>query len=72
MPYGQRGADDGVHLIAAADEQAVTQRIGSMSAGGMSHRAIAPQLNSDGVPARGACWHPMTVARLLRRGPTLP
>ena len=34
---------------------------------GLSIRAIAHQLNRDGIAARGRKWHPTTVARLLRR-----
>ena len=67
VPYGQRLDEDGVHLVDAAEEQAVIERIGTMAAGGMSHRAIAVQLNGDGVPARGSRWHPTTVCRILRR-----
>ena len=67
VPYGHRLGDDGVHLVDAAEEQAVVERIGTLSASGMSQRAIAARLNADGVPARGSRWHPTTVGRLLRR-----
>jgi hypothetical protein len=38
-----------------------------MSAAGMSQRAIANELNADGVPAVGDCWHRGTIIRVLRQ-----
>jgi hypothetical protein len=34
---------------------------------GVSIRGIAARLNADGIAARGARWHPTSVARLLER-----
>jgi DNA invertase Pin-like site-specific DNA recombinase len=67
VPYGKQLSDDGVRLVDDDDEHAVIARIVDMTAEGRSHRAIAAQLNRDGVAARGARWHPTTVGRLLRR-----
>ena len=38
-----------------------------LRAEGISVRAIAEQLNAEGVAARGDKWHPTTIARLLKR-----
>jgi DNA invertase Pin-like site-specific DNA recombinase len=67
VPYGKQLSGDGIRLVDSLDEQAVIHRIDNLAARGMSHRAIAKRLNTDGVPARGSRWHATTVGRLLRR-----
>jgi site-specific DNA recombinase len=47
-------------------EQAVIARMRQMRESGMSYRAIADALNSQGVPARKAAkWHTTQVQRIL-------
>lgn len=51
--------------VAIPDE--VRQRIRTMHDAGMSQRAIAAELNADGVPTvRGGPWQGATIARVLR------
>jgi len=47
---------------------AVVDRIAEMSATGLGLRVIARTLNDDGTPTAngGLCWHPSTVAVVLR------
>jgi DNA invertase Pin-like site-specific DNA recombinase len=74
VPLGYVLADDGVHLERDTHEARAVDIILSMRAEGMSIRAIAERLNADDVPARGAKWHPTSVARVLKRfghGPSL-
>jgi len=66
VPYGCRLAGDGKHLELDAAVQAVITRIQSLSAAGTSIRKIGALLNDEGVPARGACWHVTSVARLIK------
>jgi len=67
VPYGyQLGTDKGT-VVEAAHEQRVVARVASLRREGLSIRAIASRLNREGVPARGRCWHPTSVARILRR-----
>ena len=47
--------------------RAVRRRIIKMTEAGMSQRAIANELNADGVPAVGGSWHRGTVIRVLRQ-----
>ena len=47
--------------------RAVRGRIVKMAQAGMSQRAIANQLNADGVPSLGGSWHRGTVIRVLRQ-----
>ena len=47
--------------------RAVRRRIVRMAEAGMSQREIANQLNADGVPAVGGCWHRGTVIRVIRQ-----
>jgi len=46
---------------------AVRRRILRMAEAAMSQRAIAEQLNAEGVPAVGESWHRGTVIRILRQ-----
>jgi hypothetical protein len=66
VPYGKQLAADGVHLEDNENEQRVLVGIRSLRDEGLSIRAIAERLNLDSVPARGARWHPTTVARILK------
>ena len=68
IPLGQRLAADGVTLEANPAEADALALVAQLRADGLSVRAIAAELNRRGVPARGASWHPTTVARLLARG----
>lgn len=62
--YGQRAADGG--LETDENEAAALAAAEKLREDGVSLRAIAAQLNEDGVPTkRGGRWHPNTVARLL-------
>jgi len=65
LPYGMQLAIDGVHLQEDAAEQATIRRIIELRQSDLSIRAIAAALNDEGVPARGARWHPTTVHRIL-------
>ncbi len=47
--------------------KAVRRRIVKMAEAGMSQRAIANELDADGAPAVGGCWHRGTVIRVLRQ-----
>jgi DNA invertase Pin-like site-specific DNA recombinase len=67
-PLGQRVAADGVQLEADPREAEALALVAQLRADGLSVRKIAAELNARGVPARGASWHPTTVARLLSRG----
>lgn len=66
VPYGSRLAEDGIRLEAEPAEVRVLELVRSLRAEGVSVAAIAARLNADAVPARGARWHPTTVARLVR------
>lgn len=66
VPIGFRAAE-GKHLEADPTEAAAVARVRELRASGASVRAIAATLNAEGLRARGACWHPTTVARLLAR-----
>ena len=53
-------------LVVNEEEAQVITRIRQLRADGLSLRAIARQLEADGVPSkRGEKWHPTTVARVL-------
>ena len=67
LPIG-RGVNAAGLLVPgdAAELEALTI-IHELRADGMSLRAIAAELNARGVEARGARWHPTTVARVLQR-----
>lgn len=67
IPYGCTLADDGVHLDSNAAEVRTLEMIRSLHyIGGLSIRAIAAELNAQGIAARGTRWHHTTVARLLK------
>lgn len=67
IPYGQRLGKDGVHLMPDPAEQAVIARAKALSDEGLSVRAIAAALESEGVLGRtGAPLGHVQVHRLLR------
>lgn len=66
-PFGFRVAGDGRRLEPDELEQAALAEVDRLRAQGHSIRTIASRLNEAGTPARGARWHPTTVARVLRR-----
>jgi DNA invertase Pin-like site-specific DNA recombinase len=66
-PIGFAVRADSQQLVADAAEQEALVRIRELRAAGFSVRAIAEQLNAEGIPARGRRWHATTVARLLER-----
>ncbi|MBO76559.1 MAG: resolvase [Gemmatimonadetes bacterium] len=72
IPYGKRLASDGRHLIDHAVEQKVIQKIVALSRQGLSRRAIANRLNTEGIPARGrpgrtkvGTWRHPIVGRII-------
>jgi len=67
VPFGAKLATDGITLERCPIEARAEELIVALRADGMSIRAIAAHLNSQGVPSRGKAWHPTTVARLLKR-----
>jgi len=67
VPFGSQAAACGVLLVHNEAEQKVIGFILEMYAAGLSYRRIAALLNEDDVPARGARWHPTTIARILTR-----
>jgi DNA invertase Pin-like site-specific DNA recombinase len=63
---GQRA--EGGELVADEGEQATIARMVALSAGGLSLRQIATQLDVEGVrPKRGGKWHPTVIRRTLAR-----
>ena len=67
VPFGFSLDADGIHLVENESEQAIIAIVLDLRRDGMSIRAIAERLNTDGVPARGTRWHRTTVDRLLKR-----
>ena len=67
VPFGFRAEVDG-RLIPVPAEQEALALVQNLRAAGLSIRAITAELNRH-LPhaARGARWHPTTVARLVRR-----
>lgn len=64
-PIGARR--EGKLLAHDEEEAAVVEWIVELRERGLSIRAIAEQLNEEGVAARGRRWYPTTVARVLGR-----
>jgi len=62
-PFGYRF--DGGTVIADEGERVVLDRIHKLRKRGLSLRAIAAALNSEGVPARGRKWHLRSVQLAL-------
>jgi len=71
VPYGQRLAADGVHLLPDDAEQAVIATVHRLSGEGLSQRAIVAQLAAEGVTGRtGAPLGQTQVGKILRAYPT--
>jgi DNA invertase Pin-like site-specific DNA recombinase len=66
IPYGFKSDGTG-GVVPDVAESVVVEKMQALRASGLSIRAVADALTRDGVPARGARWHPTTVARLLGR-----
>ncbi|WP_031494898.1 recombinase family protein [Bryobacter aggregatus] len=65
IPFGSRLAADGKHLEEDEREQAMLQRIRNLKAAGLSLRAIAAELNSQGFRTRkGTAWQHTFVAAM--------
>ncbi len=67
LPVGFDLAEDGKKLVVNDIESQAIEMVRKLRAEGISVRAIAEQLNAEGVAARGDKWHPTTIARLLKR-----
>jgi site-specific DNA recombinase len=65
IPFGFKAGELG-RLEADQAEQEIILLVRSLKAQGMSIRQIANELNGRRVPARGAQWHPTTIARILK------
>lgn len=66
VPYGFALKRDGVHLVAARAEQATIGRARELRAAGLSLRAVAATLASEGnVSHRGRRFLPAQIARML-------
>jgi hypothetical protein len=66
VPYGFALRGDGVHLVAARQEQATIARARKLRATGLSLRAVSAKLASEGrVSRRGLRFLPAQVARML-------
>lgn len=66
VPYGFALKRDGVHLVAARSEQATIARARELRAGGLSLRAVAATLASEGrVSRRGPRFLPAQIARMV-------
>jgi DNA invertase Pin-like site-specific DNA recombinase len=66
VPYGFALQGDGVHLVAAPHEQATIARARSLRATGLSLRAVAAKLATEGRVSRcGRGFLPEQVARML-------
>jgi DNA invertase Pin-like site-specific DNA recombinase len=66
IPFGYRLAEDGVHLEADEDEQALVAQLRALRAQGRSLRQIADALNAAGwTTRRGTAWRFEYVARVL-------
>jgi DNA invertase Pin-like site-specific DNA recombinase len=63
-PFGYRA--EGRALVPVLEEQATIRRMSELHAEGRSFRAIAAQLDREGLPARrGGRWHGRQVGRIL-------
>jgi DNA invertase Pin-like site-specific DNA recombinase len=68
VPFGYVLAGDGIQLVEDAAEQAALKTIRELRSAGESMRAIADELNRQGVPTKGGKpWHYGTIQRILER-----
>jgi site-specific DNA recombinase len=66
LPYGTRLGADGVHLVEAPAEQAVIATVRALRGSGLSYRAIAAELNRQGLTNRvGGRFTQTQVVRML-------
>jgi site-specific DNA recombinase len=70
VPLGFELAADGKTLVPVAAEQAVVKLVAELWAKGMSLRAIAAELDRQGVPTKAGQgkWQRSTIQRLVARG----
>jgi DNA invertase Pin-like site-specific DNA recombinase len=62
IPYGWRLHDDGKTLVADGTERVVVELIVHLARGGASLRAIARELDAQGIPPKRACqWRASSV-----------
>lgn len=70
VPFGYQVAADGVQLVAETREQGLLARMRGLQAAGWTLRAIAADLNADGLlTRRGGAWQHQYVAAALRTSP---
>lgn len=68
IPFGYALADDGVHLVELPEEQHVIGLILELRGQGMTYRAIADELHTRGIAAKGGGkWHAKVVMDLCNR-----
>jgi site-specific DNA recombinase len=68
VPVGYDLADDGISLTPNAAEQRAVEIIRELRTLGMSMRAIAAELNKQGIAAKhGGAWKHSTIQRVLER-----
>ena len=65
VPFGKKLAADGVHLVPDDDEFDVLELIRFKKAEGLTLRALADWLNTNGYTNRGRPWNHMSVKRRL-------
>lgn len=66
VPYGSKLAADGKALEPCEAEQKVLRVVVALRAKGLTYRAIATQLEAEGLVSRsGKRWHPQTVSRMV-------
>jgi DNA invertase Pin-like site-specific DNA recombinase len=66
VPIGHTVDDDG-QLQADGEEGEAVARILTLRRQGLGYRAVASAMNAEGWEARGKCWHPTTVSRIIAR-----
>ena len=67
VPFGYCLSDDGTTLVVEPTEQAILGKVRKLRMAGFSLRAIANQLNADGVLTRsGSTWRFQYIDNLLR------
>ena len=65
IPLGFRSVDG--MLVIDDEERAGLETLVALRDSGASIRSVAMLMNEQGVKSRGRRWHPITVARVLRR-----
>lgn len=67
IPFGQKLAEDGIHLEECATEQDILQQINDLKGRRLSIRAIAAAMNERKAFNRGAEWNASSVHRILQK-----